>query len=58
MISNKLKFTKIIQELLAFSIIEAREDVPVYSIHPVVHEWSLQILGRERRGTLCYENDS
>jgi tetratricopeptide (TPR) repeat protein len=49
MISSELKFTKAIRELLAFSMIEAREDVSAYSVHPVVHEWAFQVLGRERR---------
>jgi hypothetical protein len=44
--------TKDIRELLAFSMIEAREDVLVYSVHPVVHEWALQALGRERKAEL------
>jgi tetratricopeptide (TPR) repeat protein len=49
MVSSELKFTKAIRELLAFSMIEAREDVSAYSVHPVVHEWAFQVLGRERR---------
>lgn len=48
MVSSEVKFTKAIRELLAFSMIEAREDVSAYSVHPVVHEWALQILACER----------
>jgi hypothetical protein len=54
MVSSELKFTKAIRELLAFSMIEAREDVSAYSVHPVVHEWALQVLGRERRAELSW----
>jgi tetratricopeptide (TPR) repeat protein len=49
MVSSELKFTKAIRELLAFSMIEAKEDVSAYSVHPVVHEWAFQVLRRERR---------
>jgi hypothetical protein len=48
------KFTKAIRELPAFSMIEAREDVSAYSVHPVVHEWALQVLGWERKGELAW----
>jgi hypothetical protein len=41
MASSKLKFTKAIQALLAFSMIELRQDLSAYSVHPVVHEWAL-----------------
>jgi hypothetical protein len=54
MVSSELKFFKTIRELLAFLMIEAREDLPAYSVHPVVHEWALQILACERKAELSY----
>jgi hypothetical protein len=54
MVNSELQFTKAIRGLLAFSMIEVREDVSAYSMHPVVHEWALQVLGRERRAELVW----
>jgi hypothetical protein len=49
-ISCELKFLRTIQDLLAFSMIEAREDLSAYTVHPVVHEWALQGLAAEGKG--------
>lgn len=46
-ISSELKFLRTIQDLLAFSMIEAREDLSAYTVHPVVYEWALQGLAAE-----------
>jgi len=52
-ISCELKFLRTIQDLLAFSMIEAREDLSAYTVHPVVHEWALQGLAAEGKGGLA-----
>lgn len=54
MISSKLIFKNAIQALFDFSMIEIKQDLSAYSVHPVVHEWALQVLTRERKHELAY----
>ena len=51
-VSNKLNFRKGVQTLLAYSLIEAKQDSQAYSMHPVVHEWALEKLSSEMRDKL------
>ena len=51
--SDPLKFNDVIETLLAYSLIEARQDSDAYSVHLVLHEWCGKMIDtKERLGFL------
>lgn len=48
-VRDKLSFKRAAATLLAYSLIEARQDSESYGIHPVVHEWCRKTLNVDRR---------
>ena len=51
--SNELEFTKAIQVLRNYSLIEDVEDLASYATHPVVHRWAYHFLGEDSRVKLA-----
>ena len=46
LVRSEISFGKIIKKLLAYSLVESHQDTESYSIHPVVHDWCLESIGR------------
>ena len=51
--STELEFTKAIQVLRNYSLIEDVEDLASYATHPVVHRWAYHFLGEDSRVELA-----
>ena len=51
--STELEFTKAIQVLRNYSLIEDVEDLASYATHPVVHRWAYHSLGEDSRVKLA-----
>ena len=51
--STELEFTKAIQVLRNYSLIEDVEDLASYATHPVVHRWAYHFLGEDSRVKLA-----
>lgn len=47
-VRNKLSFKGVAATLLAYSLIEARQDSESYGVHPVVHEWCRKTVPPDR----------
>ena len=52
-VSTELEFTKAIQVLRNYSLIEDVEDLASYATHPVVHRWAYHFLGEDSRAKLA-----
>lgn len=48
-VRNKLSFKGVAGTLLAYSLIEARQDSDSYGVHPVVHEWCRKTVTTDRQ---------
>ena len=53
-IRDKLSFKGVAATLLAYSLIEARQDSESYGVHPVVHEWCKQTVTSDRQPELAF----
>ena len=51
--STELEFTKAIQVLRNYSLIEDVEDLASYATHPMVHRWAYHFLGEDSRVELA-----
>ncbi len=51
---DKLNFKGVAATLLAYSLIEARQDSESYGVHPVVHEWCRNTIITERKPELAF----
>ena len=46
--SSKIDFERIMKTLIAYSLVESRQDMKSYSVHPVVHDWCAVTIGGNR----------
>ena len=46
---SEIDFKRIMESLLAYSLIESHRDWESYSMHPVVHDWCAETISRGRR---------
>ena len=51
---DKLSFKGVAATLLAYSLIEARQDSESYGVHPVVHEWCRNTMTTNRKPELAF----
>ena len=53
-VSGKIGFRKAVRVLLAYSLIEAKEDSDAFAMHPVVHEWCRNTMDVDRRQEVAF----
>ena len=53
-VRDKLSFKGVAATLLAYSLIEARQDSESYGMHPVVHEWCRKTITADRQPELAF----
>ncbi len=49
---SEIGFKNEIKKLLAYSLIESRQDIESYSIHPVVHDWCIESISKGKLNLL------
>ena len=53
-VRDRLSFKGVAATLLAYSLIEARQDSESYGVHPVVHEWCRRTVSTNRQPELAF----
>ena len=53
-VRDKMSFKGVAATLLAYSLIEARQDSESYGMHPVVHEWCRKTVTTDRQPELAF----
>ena len=53
-VRDKLSFKGVAATLLAYSLIEARQDSESYGVHPVVHEWCRKTVTTDKQPELAF----
>ena len=53
-VHDKLSFRGVAATLLAYSLIEAKQDSESYGVHPVVHEWCRKTVTTDRQQELAF----
>ncbi|KAM0799509.1 hypothetical protein BDR22DRAFT_963873 [Usnea florida] len=53
-VHDKLSFRGVAATLLAYSLIEAKQDSESYGVHPVVHEWCRKTVTTDRQPELAF----
>ena len=46
--SSEIEFKRTMSALLAYSLVESRQDMESYSVHPVVHDWCAETISDNR----------
>ncbi|KAL6230430.1 nucleoside phosphorylase domain-containing protein [Aspergillus navahoensis] len=57
-VSNKLAFKARIKVLVGFPLVETRQQVGNFTIHPVVQDWCFHIAASEKQTVQLYDNDT
>jgi hypothetical protein len=53
-VGNKQDFEKVMRYLLAYSIIEAKQNSTAYSMHADVHDFAFQTTGKENKSEFAW----
>ena len=48
LVRSEIGFGRIMKKLLAYSLVESHQDTESYFIHPVVHDWCLESISRDK----------
>jgi tetratricopeptide (TPR) repeat protein len=53
-VGGKTGFRKAVRVLLAYSLVEAKEDFDAFAMHPVVHEWCRNTMDADQRQEMAF----
>ena len=46
MAASEIDFKRVMKALLGYSLVESHQHTDSYSVHPVVHDWCAETIGR------------